>query len=311
MKAFAFRSPESTKLASPPVSRDETGPSHGPRSHEIASDPYPKAQPGRSSPDHAFWTRDPRTIPRVRGCPRARAIVTAQVARVSKPIPSLRLPEAPSSTAVPRVACTMKPSSPLQFPETTPATSLHGAPVRWPRCSARFPKPIIDAGARCSSISAYVAPGFPNVPSTAKRFPARQILAAPLSFPSGATPSGPTGHPCTSSSASSLRLPGSTVRALRHGLLELHDAGDLSPSFPSVDHQPHCARSEHEDDVFTRFPGCSRSPRCTAAHALEAPTPRSCPRGVFPRHAVACVSSGVAVRSSSRPVSRASERRQR
>lgn len=26
---------------------------------------------------------------------------------------------------------------------------------------------------------------------------------------------------------------------------------------------------------------------------LEAPTPRSCPRGVFPRHAVTCVSSGL------------------
>jgi hypothetical protein len=62
MKAFAFRSPESTKHVSPPVSRDETGPSHGPRSHEIASVPYPKAQPGRPPPDHAFWTRDPRTI---------------------------------------------------------------------------------------------------------------------------------------------------------------------------------------------------------------------------------------------------------
>jgi hypothetical protein len=89
------------------------------------------------------------------------------------------------------------------------------------------------------------------------------------------------------------------------------DAGNFSPGFPSVDHQPHCARSEHDDVVFTRFPGCSRRRRCTAAHALEAPTPRSCPRGVFPRHAVACVSSGVAVRSSFRPVARAIGCRQR
>jgi hypothetical protein len=115
----------------------------------------------------------------------------------------------------------MKPPSPLRFPETTPATSLHGAPVRWLRCSARFPKPIIEAGARCSLQLGLRSARFPERIVDREEVSCAADFAAPTRFPERSSATRRTGRPYSASNTSSFQFPGSTVRALRHGLLEL------------------------------------------------------------------------------------------
>jgi hypothetical protein len=54
-------------------------------------------------------------------------------------------------------------------------------------------------------------------------------------------------------------------------LLELVMPEFLRPVARTSIHQPHFARSEHENDVFARFPVRSRRPRGSAAHAWRHP----------------------------------------
>jgi hypothetical protein len=129
---------------------------------------------------------------------------------------------------VPRVACAMKPSSPLQFPETTTTTSLHGASVRLPRCAAQFPKPIIDADARCSSNPAYAPPGFPNESSTAKRFPGGGLsLLRPVSRAEQRHPTAQAARARRARLAAPVARLGGAHSPAR--VARAHDAGDLRP----------------------------------------------------------------------------------
>lgn len=135
-------------------------------------------------------------------------------------------------------------------------------------------------------------------------------LAAPLGFPSGATPSGPHRPPVHVERhliAPVARLDGarSPARVARAG-----DAGNLRPvSRASITNLTALGPSM-KPASSPGFPGAHAVSLhgCPCFGGTHSPL---CPRGVFPRHAVACVSSGVAVRSSLRPVARASGRRQR
>jgi hypothetical protein len=185
----------------------------------------------------------------------------------------------------------MKSSCPLRFPKATKPTSLHGAPVRSNPSSAQFPEPTTGTdrtgllrrgsrfaqfpGGRINRCTGFLAADPPR----------RSVSRAERQIQ-------PHRPPVHVELASPLRLPGSAVRALRHGLLELVMPVFLRPVARSSIHQPHCAWSEHEHDVFARFPVRSRRPRGSAAHAWRHPLRIGCPREVFPRHAVTCVSSG-------------------
>jgi hypothetical protein len=114
----------------------------------------------------------------------------------------------------------MKPSFPLQFPKATKPTSLHGAPVRSNPSSAQFPEPTIGADR-----TGLLRRGFTLRPVSRgndqplHRFPGGGS-AAPTRFPEAEQHIPPHRPPVHVELASPLRLPGSMVRALRHGLLE-------------------------------------------------------------------------------------------
>lgn len=115
----------------------------------------------------------------------------------------------------------MKPSPPLQFPEAAKPTSLHGVPVR----SRPIPDPVSRTGNRhrmhgAPCTSAHVSPGFPSEPSAAAQVPA-QPNPIRRSVSRGEQRTRLHRRPIRVELASSPRLPGSTVRDPRYGLLAL------------------------------------------------------------------------------------------
>jgi hypothetical protein len=121
----------------------------------------------------------------------------------------------------PTIACTMKSFLPLQFPETTNPTSLHGVPVRSKPIAgsvSRAHDRLRSHGAPCTA--AHASPGFPVEGSAVAQVScAADLLRRPVSrAEQHIQPRSPPAHV---ELASPLRSPGSAMRALRHGLLEL------------------------------------------------------------------------------------------
>jgi len=171
-------------------------------------------------PDGAFWTRNPRTTKRSRGCPRDRAIVTAQVARVSKPTSSLQFPEAPRSTAPhDRLHHEVFSAAPVSRNDKSDLTA-RGARTFETNRRLSFPSQRSTPIARGSCTAAHASPGFPGEGSAVAQVScAADLLRRPVSrAEQHIQPRSPPAHV---ELASPLRSPGSAMRARRHGLLEL------------------------------------------------------------------------------------------
>jgi hypothetical protein len=204
----------------------------------------------------------------------------------------------------------MKPTLPPRLPEAIESTSLHGAPVR--SMLRTDPVSRADHQRRSHGAPAPRSSRFTRFPerciSPLHRVPVRRIRFS-ARFPGGIDAFSRTGRPYESSS---LRCSGCPKQRRL-----LHRTGCSSswrrhstPGYPDVYHRLQCARSEHENSVFARFPARSHHPRCTAAHAGGTRSARLPTRNVSSARSHLHVER-VAVRRSHRTVAHAMRRRER